>query len=366
VSLPRLQRMLRIAILAGGSGTRFWPLGRASRPKQALALDGDDPRTLFEATLDRVAPLADAPPWVIAPASLEKVLKGAAGGHRYEFLPEPAPRNTAAAVAIAALEGLRVDFETVVLVVPADHHVAPLAKYRAALRAMAAQARTGDSIVTLGLAPTRPATGYGWLKVGARLSGSRALPVHRVERYVEKPPLARAKKMLADGKHLWNGGTFAFRPLAFLEPLTAHLPGVAQPLLAAYAKRRTHYAKRGLARAYAGMPSVSVDHGVMEKAKDVVTVAASLDWDDLGSWDAVARHRRTDRAGNRVRGAVTLVDAQDCVVDAADGHVALLGVEDLIVVRTKDTVLVARRGSGERVREMVARLESEARRDLVR
>lgn len=357
--------MLRIAILAGGSGTRFWPLGRAGRPKQALALDGEDPRTLFAATLDRLAPLTDAPPWVIAPGSLEKVLKQAAGGHRYEFLAEPAPRNTAPAVALAALEGLRVGFETVVLVVPADHHVAPLTKYRAALRAMAAHARTSDAIVTLGLRPTRPATGYGWLKVGARLGGARGLPLHRVERYVEKPPLARAQKLLADGKHLWNGGTFAFRPLAFLEPLARLLPAVAQPLLAAYARKKTRYADRGLARAYAGMPSVSVDHGVMEKVKDVATVSAPLDWDDLGSWDAVARHRRADRAGNRVRGEATLVDAKDCVVDASGGHVALLGVEDLIVVRARDTVLVAKRGSGERVREIVARLLAEGRGDLV-
>src|SRR5688500_12245247 len=122
---------LRIAVLAGGSGTRFWPAGRAGKPKQALALDGDDPRTLFEATLDRIGPLAPTPPWVIAPAALRAVLARAAGRHAYTFLAEPAPRNTAAAVTLAALEGLRAGLGTVVLVVRADHHVTPTARYRA-------------------------------------------------------------------------------------------------------------------------------------------------------------------------------------------------------------------------------------------
>lgn len=356
---------VRIAILAGGSGTRFWPAGRQGRPKQVLALDGDDPRTLFEATLDRVAPLTSAPPWVIAPGALRRTLAAAAGAHRYEFLAEPAPRNTAAAVAVAALEGLRLGFDTVVLVVPADHHVAPTAAYRAALRAMVERAAVSESIVTLGLTPTRPATGYGWLAVGPKVAGRRGLPVHTVERYVEKPSLPKAKRLLAGGAHLWNGGTFAFRPLSFLEPLSRHLPAVAQPLLAAYAKRPTPYARRGLARVYADLPSVSVDHGVMEKAERVETVAARLDWDDLGSWDAVARHRRTDRAGNSVKGEATLVDAKGCVVDAAGGHVALLGVEDLIVVRTADAVLVAKRGQGERVREVVERLKGQGHGGLV-
>jgi mannose-1-phosphate guanylyltransferase len=189
--------------------------------------------------------------------------------------------------------------------------------------------------------------------------------VFAVERYVEKPTLARAKRLLADGRHLWNGGTFAFRPLAFLEACVQHLPAVAQPLLAAYARRSTPYGSRGLDRVYASLPSVSVDHGVMEKAAHVETVAADLDWDDLGSWDAVARHRKADAAGNAVKGAATLVDARNCVVDASGGHVALLGVEDLIVVRSKDSVLVARRGQGERVREVVERLKAERRGDLL-
>lgn len=356
---------LRLAILAGGSGTRFWPLGRASRPKQVLALDGDDPRSLLAATLDRVAPLTGAPPWIVAPAALARTLRNAAGQSAFVLLAEPEPKNTAAAVLLAALACRDAAPEATLLVVPADHHVAPLARYRAALRAMAARAAKGEALVTLGLVPDHPATGYGWLELGPRVAGTAALPVHRVLRYVEKPTLAVARRLLRGGKHRFNGGSFAFRPEVFLSEARRLLPALTQPLEEAWQARAGRSRALALAQAYARVPSVSVDHGVMEHALRVETVAAALEWDDLGSLDAMARHRRPDAAGNRARGSVTLVDAAGCVVEAAAGHVALLGVKDLIVVRTADTVLVMARGAGERVREVVARLKAERREDLL-
>jgi mannose-1-phosphate guanylyltransferase len=230
---------------------------------------------------------------------------------------------------------------------------------------MAARAAAGDAIVTRGIAPTRPATGYGYLRLGPRVAGRASLPVHRVLRYVEKPSLARATRMAADGRHLWNGGTFAFRPEVFLSEARRVLPKVALPLERAFRDYGTRRFAAGLARAYGRIPAISVDFGVMEKAGAVEVVAADLAWDDLGSWDAVARHRRPDARGNRVRGSATLVGARDCLVDAGSGHVALLGVEDVVVVTTDDAVLVARRGLGERVRDVVARLRAEGRGDLL-
>jgi mannose-1-phosphate guanylyltransferase len=297
---------------------------------------------------------------------MERALRAAAGRHAYDFVGEPQPRNTAVAVALAALLCRREAPESVLLVVPADHPVAPLAGYRAALRAMAARAASSEALVTLGLVPDHPATGYGWLEVGRRVAGTRALPVQRVTRYVEKPSLAVAKRLLADGKHRWNGGTFAFRPEAFLGEARRLLPEMVSGLEGALALRTRPRREAALARVYRALAPVSVDHGVFEEARHVETVAAAISWDDLGSFDALARHRTPDARGNRVRGEVTLVDAHDCVVEAAHGHVALLGVKDLIVVRTKDTLLVLPRGQGERVREIVARLEAEGRGDLLR
>ncbi|MHC5009644.1 MAG: mannose-1-phosphate guanylyltransferase, partial [Planctomycetota bacterium] len=324
---------LQIAVLAGGSGTRFWPVGRTTRPKQFLALDGRDPRALLDLTLTRVEPLARRPAWIIAPAGLSRGIRRLLPAvTRDALLLEPRPRNTAAALCLAALRARHEIPGGVLLIVPADHHVAPVGRYRTALRAMARQAGTSGSILTLGLRPRSPATGYGYLRLGKATGRSGAGRIHRVERYIEKPSLSRARRLVADGRHLWNGGTFAFRPDVFLEEAERVLPDVAKPLGDAFEYWGTRRFAPALRRAYAAVPSISVDYGVMEKARRVEALAADFAWDDLGSWDAVARHRPADRAGNRVRGEVTLLDAKDCVVEAADGHVALLGVEDLIVV----------------------------------
>ena len=356
----------RIVILAGGSGTRFWPAGRLSRPKQLLALDGDDTRPLLRTTVDRLEPLSPLPPWIVAPTPLRSALRKMLNELPAEaFLWEPRPRNTAAAVALAAYAQRAEDPEAPMLVVPADHHVTPAGRYRSALRAMAARARRLDGIVTLGLAPSRPATGYGYLKRGLRTAKSGAGPIHVVERYLEKPSLARARRFVADGKHSWNGGTFAFRPSVFIAELERVLPAVAGPLEAAFARFGTRGFSAALRKAYEAMPSISVDYGVMEQAASVEVLVSDIGWDDLGSWDAVARHRTPDADGNRLRGDVTAVDSQDNLVDAEVGHVALLGVKDLIVVRTGDTTLVARRKKGEDVRKIVERLREAGRGDLL-
>jgi mannose-1-phosphate guanylyltransferase len=268
-------------------------------------------------------------------------------------------------VALAACAARARDPDAPLLVVPADLHVAPVGRYRAALRSMAARAARFDGLVTLGLRPTRPATGYGYLRHGRATRRIAAGSFHPVERYVEKPPPAVARRLARDGRHAWSGGTFAFRPQVFLDALATHLPAVADPLARAFPPGRRKPSAAALARAYDAMPSISVDYGVMEKAAPQEVFVATIEWDDLGSWDAVGRQRRPDADGNRLRGEVTAVDSSDCVVDADGGHVALLGVKDLIVVRTADAVLVARRGRGEDVRQVVDRLRARGRGDLV-
>ena len=301
---------ITVTVLAGGSGTRFWPAGRASRPKQLLALDGDDPRSLLALTFDRVAPLSDDPVRLIVARNLERILRKEAGEIPFDAtLWEPRPRNTAAAVALAAYTAREEAPDAPVLVVPADHHVKPAGAYRKALRAMASRARKGQSIVTLGLRPTRPATGYGYLKLGERVDVGRGAEVRQVERYVEKPSIGRARRYVADGNHLWNGGTFAFRPDTFIETLHETLPEVAEPFDDAFAQFGRRRFARALRDAYDAVPSVSVDYGVMERAPRVDVVVGTFEWDDLGSWDAVGRHRKTDKAGNTSRGAATLVDS---------------------------------------------------------
>ncbi|MDJ0521363.1 MAG: sugar phosphate nucleotidyltransferase [Planctomycetota bacterium] len=357
----------RIAILAGGSGTRFWPAGTATKPKQLLALDGDDERPLLRATVDRLKPLSKLPPYIVAPKALKRELTKLLPELPAEaFLWEPIPRNTCAAVALAAHAAQASSGDGPLVVIPADQHVSPLKDYRATLRAMAERARRFEGIVCLGLKPTHAATGYGYLELGKRTAKTAAGPVHHVRRYVEKPSRPRAGRMVKAGNFKWNGGTFAFRPSVFLHALDQHQSDVAWPLARACSRIGTKGFAASLSRAYKSVPSISVDYAVMEKARAVEALAAGIQWDDLGSWDAVARHRAADDDGNRLRGDVTVVDAKDCLVDSEDGHVALLGVKDLVVVRRGRNVLVAKRGRGESVRDVVARLEEEGRKDLLR
>lgn len=357
---------ITLGILAGGSGTRFWPAGRRSRPKQLLALDGGDSRSLLALTLDRVAKVTDEPPRLIAPRALARAFRRELPQTAVDAcLWEPRPRNTAAAVALIAYAGWIDTPKQPVLVVPADHHVRPVSTYRQALAAMASRARRSKAIVTLGLMPDHPATGYGYLQLGAETDRRAVGAFHEVARYVEKPSLPRARAYVKDGGFLWNGGTFAFMPDVFIHALRTHLPEVASPMERAFQSYGSRGFGRALKAAYDEMPSISVDFGVMEQAEHVETLAVEMAWDDLGSWDAIARHLPADDRGNRTRGDVTLVDAEHCVVEAIEGHVALLGVEDIVVVRTGDTVLVTRRGRGEAVRDVVKRLEDERRDDLL-
>ncbi|MCC7139957.1 MAG: mannose-1-phosphate guanylyltransferase [Planctomycetes bacterium] len=354
-----------VAVLAGGKGTRFWPVGRASRPKQLLALDGDDPRPLLVAAWERAEPLCDRDgPWVVVSKALlpatRRLLPARA---RARLLAEPAGRNTAAAVALAAVAVRDAAPGAALAIVPSDHHVAPDRAWRAAVRAMLARAASARRILTLGLRPAFPATGYGYLEVGERRAAVRGGAVHAVRRFVEKPVLARARRFVAGGRHLWNLGTFAFLPEVFLRAFLASFPAGAEafrPLL-----------ERGLsparvAAAYRAVPSLSVDYAVMEKQADLEVVAASFSWDDLGSWDAVGRHARADAAGNVLPAGGVALEAERCFVRAEDGTtVALLGVSDLVVVRTRDALLVARRGRGEDVRRVYEELDRRGRKDLL-
>lgn len=347
-----------VAVLAGGKGTRFWPVGRASRPKQVLPLDGDDPRPLVRATYDRAAPLCDADgPWVVASKALGPTLSRLLPARaRRRFLLEPQPKNTAAALAFTAIEVGRATAGRgtsggAVAVVPSDHHVAPEGAWRLALRGMLDRAAATGRILTLGLRPTFPATGYGYLEVGEARAETAAGDVHAVTRFVEKPPRPAANRYVKSGRFLWNLGTFAFRPDAFLSAMDLAFPEGAAAFAPLRAATRPSPAK--VAAAYRAVPSISVDYAVMEKAKDLEVLAASFDWDDLGSWDAVARHATPDASGNVAPAGTVAVDATDCFVRTEDGTtVALLGVTDLVVVRTKDALLVARRGRGEDVRKI--------------
>jgi mannose-1-phosphate guanylyltransferase/mannose-6-phosphate isomerase len=338
-----------VVLLAGGSGTRFWPARRAAQPKQFLALAGGD--SLLRSTWVRVSALAPRERiWVVAPGALarriERELPELDPGN---LVIEPSPRDTAPAIGLACAAVARRDPAAVVGVFPTDHVVGDVRAVVAAVRVAERAARTGK-LVCLGVRPERPATGFGYLVCDARPRRGRPCAV---ERFVEKPALARARRLLASGRALWNGGMFVWRAARFLEELGRAAPATLCSVAATAAGRRG---------AWGASEKLSVDYAVMEKAQDVAAVVLDAGWDDVGSWEAAARLRADDPDAS---GRHLLVDSPGTVVFDASGTTAVVGVPGVVVVRTKDALLIVRRERAEDVRLITKALASAGRKELL-
>ena len=319
-------------ILCGGSGTRLWPKSRADKPKPFLPLVGEE--TLFEATLARCSG-GDrfAAPVVVTGARHLAHVEAQLGDRDAEVIVEPCARNTAAAIALAAL---RLPEDAVMLVCPSDHHIADAEAFAAAACSAAALAR-GGMLVALGIRATAPETGYGYIRQGDPLGGDG----HRIARFVEKPDLATAESFLAQGGYHWNGGIFAFTAGNFLAELEAHRPAIAAAAREAVAHgrregRRFHPDDASFAR----IESESVDYAVMENTRRAAMVAADMGWSDIGNWQALHAALDRDAAGNAARGPAELVDCANVLVSSDGPRVSVIGASDLIVVVDGDEVLV--------------------------
>lgn len=320
-------------ILCGGSGTRLWPRSRASKPKPFLPLIGR--QTLFEATLARCADgdTFTAPVVVTGQAHLAHVEAQSAGVAGTMVIVEPLAKNTAAAIALAAL---RLSREAVMLVCPSDHHIADSAAFAAAARAGAVLARQGW-LVTFGIAAHAPETGFGYIRRGAAIDAAG----FRVDRFVEKPDRATAEGFLAEGNYSWNGGIFMFRAGDFLDELVAHRPALAEAVQAAVAEGRTEGARfHPGPEAFARIASESVDYAVMEGTSRAAVVPVDMGWSDIGNWQALHEARERDDAGNAVAGPVELVDCRNVMVDSDGPRVSVIGLENVIVVVDGGEVLV--------------------------
>lgn len=330
-------------VLCGGSGTRLWPRSRKVMPKPFLPLVGDS--TLFEATVLRCPAEAGfgAPIVVTGAAHLGHVEAQLPDPARSTVIVEPEGKNTAAAIALAAL---RLPEDAVMLVCPSDHHIGDPASFQAAAREAAALAREGW-LVSFGIAATAPETGFGYLKRGDAIPGSAGFAVAQ---FIEKPDLERAIGFLADGGYAWNGGIFAFRAGTFLDELAAHRPALAEAVRASVAQGREDGTRfHPDAAAFARIEGESVDYAVMENTARAAMVPAAMAWSDIGNWQALHDARDQDEAGNAVRGEAELVDCANVMVDSDGPHVSVIGARDLIVVVDKGNVLVCTRDGAQKV-----------------
>ena len=350
-----LKAKLQPVLLSGGSGTRLWPLSREAYPKQFLALAGDD--TMLQATWRRVADLADAAPIVVAGEEHRFLVAEQlrqVGAPTPAILLEPIGRNTAPAIAAAALQALRDGEDPLLLVLPSDHVVRDADAFRAAVRAAMPAAEQG-ALVTFGIMPDAPETGFGYIEA------ERGEGVQRVLRFVEKPDAVTAQTYLDAGGYYWNSGMFLLRASRYLEELRkfrADIVGGAQAAFDA-AQRDGDFIRLDKA-AFAACPADSIDYAVMEKTDAAMVLPVDIGWNDVGSWSALWDVSEQDGDGNAHHGDVIAIDSRNSYAYARR-LVALVGVEDLVVVETDDAVLVARKDRVQQVKDVVARLKAEQR-----
>jgi mannose-1-phosphate guanylyltransferase/mannose-6-phosphate isomerase len=352
--------MLHPVVLSGGSGTRLWPLSRQNQPKQFLALVGD--HSLFQETILRASKLPDVQPPVTVCSDDHRFMVGeqlqaigvASGG----IVLEPVARNTAPAIALAALHVLANDADATMLVMPADHLIEDEAAFRDAV-AKALQLGGEGWLVAFGIKPDYAETGYGYILRGAALDDAG----YRIERFVEKPDLATAERYLAEGTYAWNSGMFLFRAQRYLDELGLHAPRILDAARAAFAAASSDldFIRVGH-EAFAASPSDSIDYAVMEMTDRAAVVPVSCGWSDIGSWSSLWSVAERDADGNRHEGDVISVDTTGSLVRASDRRmIATIGVEDLVIIDTADATLVARKDRVQDVKTIVDRLKAAGR-----
>jgi mannose-1-phosphate guanylyltransferase len=337
-------------ILAGGVGSRFWPVSTPARPKQLLPLASDQP--LIRDTVDRILPLV--------PAERLRILTGAhLAGPILGSLPElddgnlllePRAAGTAPVLAWAAAELERNDPDAVMISLHADHVIVPPERFRALIARAAELAVEHRRLFTIGAVPTRPETGYGYVRLGTELSGGGG---YEVARFVEKPDAETAAGYLAAGDYLWNTGLFVWRAADLLDEMERVSPELAELIPVVRAGRTEEFFERA--------PTISIDHAVLERSARVGVVRATFDWDDVGAWDAVRRTRPADEAGNVVLGPGYAIESRGVTLYADDGPVVAFGVEDLVIVRTGGVTFVAHRDRTPDLKRLLAELPEDLR-----
>ncbi len=351
-------------IMAGGSGTRFWPLSRRGRPKQLLELFGRG--TLLEQTAARIRSIIPPERTYVFTNELvrSEVSRRLRGIPKEQIVGEPAGRNTAPTIGLAAHEVLRRDPAGIMVVLPSDHVITKPAAFRQAVRAGCQWADVEGRSVIVGLKPTRPDTGYGYVRLGPLQERAEAQEIFRVAKFTEKPPLTVARRYLASGNYLWNGGMFIWRASTLIRNLERFKPEMARTL-ARIADAEGVRARATLRRLFPRLEKISIDYALMQKISDIFVVAADIGWSDVGSWAVVYELNRKDREGNvKPRGSIG-IDSQRNIIVSPQKFVVTVGVRDLVIVETGDALLVCARERSQDVGKAVQELERRGLQELL-
>ena len=344
-------------IMAGGKGTRFWPRSRESHPKHLLDILSS--KSILRETTDRIRPLVPPERIFVVTGRLhcEKVRRDLECVPSRNILVEPEGKNTAPCIGLAALHVQKEDPEGVMVVLSADHFIGKEDSFLKDIYVAGEMAGRGPHLVALGVKPTRPETGYGYLEIGSPVSTIKRKIIYKVKSFHEKPDAEKAKGFVKNGFFFWNSGIFVWKASTVLAAIERYLPGLHEGLKEIGRVLGTSKEDDVVKEVYGSLEPISIDHGVMEKSPDVLMLKGTFQWSDVGSWDALWEIRGKDEWGNVIAGEVINVRSRNSFVHSPKKLVAIVDVEDLIVVEDDDSLLVCRRGSSQRVKEVVEALE---------
>ena len=342
-------------IMAGGRGERFWPKSRKSFPKQFLSLT-DDGKTMIQLTVERIRPLVELEDIFISTNKDYKklVLEQLPGIPEENILCEPVGRNTAPCIGLGAVHIARKHKDAIMMVLPSDHLIKYNKMFLNTIKSGCEIAEKGANLVTIGITPDYPETGYGYIKFNPDETDGHA---YAVERFVEKPDLKTAKEYLETEEYLWNSGMFLWRVSTILSNIETFLPDLHTGLGTIRASIGTEEQEAVLEKTFAGFSSVSIDYGIMEKAKNIYILPRTFGWDDVGSWLAVGRIKKSNENGNVVDGNVITIDSRDNIIQGEGKLIATIGIEDLIIVDTKDATLICEKNSAADIKKVLENLK---------
>lgn len=343
-------------IMAGGKGERFWPRSRKNNPKQFLCLTGDG-RTMIQKTVDRIRTLVDLEDIFIATnRDYKKLVKEQLPDIPEEnILCEPIGRNTAPCIGLGAVHVRKKYEDAVMLVLPSDHLIKFEDMYRTVLEEAIRIAKEGSNLVTLGITPNAPETGYGYIKFNPEVMEGKA---YSVDRFVEKPDAVKAKEYLDSKQYMWNSGMFVWKASTVLNSLEKNLPEIYAGLVKIEAAIGTAEEENVLNSEFEVMPSESIDYGILEKETGIYVVPGDFGWDDVGSWLSIERLKPVNDSGNVVSGNAVTVNVKNCIIEASDKLIATVGIEDLVIVDTDDATLICSKDSTADIKKILADLKN--------
>ncbi|OQX59588.1 mannose-1-phosphate guanylyltransferase [candidate division KSB1 bacterium] len=352
-------------IMAGGVGTRFWPHSREKKPKQFLRIF--DQRTLIQQTYDRLLPVIpnERIYFVLNTNQKAELLRQIPQAEEENIIIEPFGKNTAPCIGLAALHIQRQDPEAIMVVLPADHLIRNIATFQKVLRVGEKFLQQQDYLVTIGVTPDRPATGYGYIQFSEPIAEIDGIPIYRVKTFAEKPTLDTAQRFLRSGDFVWNSGMFIWKAKIILEEIEEFLPEFYDGLMEIenHIGQPTYW--EVVETVYRQIRSISIDYGVMEKSRRVCVIKSDLGWSDVGSWDEVHKLVDKDKNGNGIVGEALVKDSRECLIFSTDKFIAALGVENLIITESEDAILVCHKDQAQNVRELVELLKRKKLKNLI-